>query len=97
MLKIDIHIDDKTRELIKNIYGKDDYNTVANAINNTIDRYLNIERLDPKLDIEKTDGYKVCEFCEEKAKHSRIIDTDGTNLEEHTVCENCGSGYPKLA
>jgi len=96
MLKINIHIDDETRISIKKIYGKDDYSTVAKAVNDIVDRYLNVEYLDPELSTEETGDYKVCEFCEEKAKHSRMVDTDGTNLEEHTVCENCGSGYPKL-
>ena len=97
MLKINVHIDDETRKSIKNTYGKDDYDTIDSVVNNIIDRYLNAEHFDPKLNMDEEGDNKVCEFCEEKSKHSRMIDVGGTNLEEHDVCENCGSGYPALA
>ena len=96
MLKINIHIDDKERELIKNTYHKDDYDTVDSVVNDIINRYLNTEHFDPKLNIEEANDYEICEFCQERSKHSRMIDVDGTNLEECNVCENCGSGYPTL-
>ena len=89
-------INDGTRKSIKNIYGKDDYGTIAIVVNDIIDRYLDVAHFDPKLNIDKEDDYTICKFCEEKSKHSRVIDTDGANLEERDVCDNCGSGYPAL-
>jgi len=96
MLKINIYIDNETRKSIKNIYGTDDYGTVATVVNDIISRYVDVEHFDPKLNVDRENDYKICKFCEEKSKHSRIIDTDGTNLEERDVCENCGSGHPAL-
>lgn len=95
MLKINTHIDDETRKSIKSAYGKDDYVTVSTVVNDIIDRYLHTEYFDSKLSVG-IDDYEVCEFCEEKSKNSRMIDVDGTNLIEHNVCLNCGSGQPEL-
>ena len=95
MLTIKIHIDDETRKAIKSTYGKDNYNTVNNVVYDIINRYLGVEYFDPKMTIDRSD-YKTCEFCGEKSKHDRMIDMDGTNLVEHNVCENCGSGQPEL-
>jgi hypothetical protein len=97
MLKITIHIDDETRKSIKNTYGKDDFDTVNSVVYDIINRYLNVEHFDPKLNMDGESDDRICEFCGEKSKHSRMIDTNGTNLEEHDVCKNCGSGYPALA
>lgn len=96
MLKINIHIDDQTKKSIKNTYGEDDYGTVDCVVNDIINRYLNTEYFDTKLNLEENDDCEVCEFCGEKSKHSRMIDIDGKNLVERNVCENCGSGYPAL-
>ena len=96
MLKINIHIDDEARKAINNTYGKDNYATISGVVNDIIDRYLNVEHFDPKLNIDEDNDYEICEFCEEKSKNNRTIDIDGTNLAEHDVCENCGSGYPAL-
>ncbi len=97
MLKINIHIDDEQRESIKDIYGRNDYDTVNNVVHNIIDRYLNAKHFDPELNMKKINEYKICEFCKEKSKHRRMIDIDGTNLIECcSVCENCGLGYPTL-
>jgi hypothetical protein len=96
MLRINIHIDGETRKAIKNIYGKDDYDTVSDVVEDIINRYLNTEHLDPKLNLDEESDYEICDFCGEKSKHSRMIDLDGTNLEERDVCENCGAGYPAL-
>jgi len=95
MLKINIHIDDETRQSIKSAYGKDDYDTVSTVVNNIIFRYLSIEYFDPKLSIDEYD-YKICESCGEKSKSRKMIDIDGKNLVEHEVCDNCGAGYPAL-
>src|SRR3989338_1367071 len=73
MLKINIHIDDETRKAINNTYGKDNYATVSGVVNDIIDRYLNAEHFDPKLNIDEDNDYEVCEFCEEKSKNNRII------------------------
>ena len=96
MLTIKIHIDDETRKAIKSAYGKDDYETVNSTVNNIIERYLHTEYFDPELSIDDEGDYKICESCGEKSKSSKMIDVDGKNLEEHDVCENCGSGYPIL-
>ncbi len=100
MLTIKIHIDEETRKTIKSAYGKEDYGTVESVVSNIIERYLNVEHYDTKLnldeDLDEDDDCEICEFCGEKSKHSRMIDIDGRNLEEHDVCENCDSGHPAL-
>lgn len=96
MLTIKIHIGDEARKEIKNTYGKDDYEIVDSVVNNIIERYLDVEHFDPELSIDKDGNYKICESCGEKSKSNKIIDVDGKNLAEHEICENCGSGYPKL-
>ena len=96
MLTIKVHIDNEIRKSIKDAYGKDNYQTINSAVNNIIKRYLNIEYLNPELSTDEDDNYKICEFCGEKSKSSKMIDIDGKNLEEHEICENCGAGYPVL-
>jgi len=97
MIKINIHIGGEIRQSIKNIYGRDDYGTVVNVVNDILNRYLDVEYFNPELNTgEDGNDYEICEFCKEKSKHSRMIDVDGKNLKEHNVCENCGSGYPTL-
>jgi len=96
MLKINVHINDETRKLIKNIYGNDDYATVDYVVDDIMSRYLNVEHFDTKLEIDRNNDYEICDFCGEKSKHNRMIDVDGRNLAEHDVCENCSSGYPEL-
>lgn len=39
------------------------------------------------------DEVNQCPECGEEM-HYRMIDVDGTNLEEMEVCEECGYGYP---
>lgn len=96
MITIKIHIDDETKKAIKSVYGKDDYKTVDGVVNNIVERYLDVEHFDPELSTDEDGNYKICESCGEKSKSSKMIDIDGKNLEEHEVCENCGSGYPTL-
>lgn len=36
---------------------------------------------------------EVCPECEEDLQ-TKMIDLDGTNVEERKVCEKCGYGYP---
>lgn len=50
----------------------------------------------------KTDSYweisdiiKLCPHCEIELE-AKMIDIDGTNLEEHFVCPDCGYGSPAL-
>jgi len=95
MLTVKIHIDEEIRRDIKDTYGKDDYATISDVVNNIFDRYLGVEHFDPELSVGE-DNYEICEFCGEKSKANRMIDMDGRNLEEHKVCENCGSGQPAL-
>lgn len=95
MVATKIHIDEETRKEIKQIYGTDNYATVEAVVNNIINRYLGVEYFDPKIQVED-DNYEICEFCGEKSKCNKMVDVDGKNLEEHKVCENCGSGYPRI-
>jgi len=95
MITLKIHIDNGTINEIKNCYGKSDYNTVDCVVSDILNRYLNVEYFDLNLAIEDGD-YEVCSFCGEKAKKNRMIDINGRNLEEHKICENCGSGTPTL-
>ena len=37
----------------------------------------------------------MCKNCNEELEY-KMFDIDGTNLEEHLVCENCGFGKPVL-
>ncbi len=96
MLTIKIHIGEETRRAIKSTYGKDDYEIVDRVVNNIIERYLDVEHFDPELSADEEGNYEMCKFCGEKSKSRKIIDVNGKNLEEHDVCENCGSGYPAL-
>ncbi len=96
MITIKIHIDKETREAIKSAYGKDDYETIDSVVNNIVERYLDVEHFDPELSMDDSGVYKKCESCREKSKSIKMIDTDGKNLEECEVCENCGAGYPAL-
>ncbi len=96
MLTIKIYVGSETRRVIKDTYGKDDYETVDSVVNNIIERYLSVEYFDPELLTNEDTNYKICESCREKSKSSKIIDVDGKNLKEYEVCENCGSGYPEL-
>lgn len=38
---------------------------------------------------------EICPHCEIPLE-SKMIDVDGTNLEEHRVCPDCGYGTPAL-
>ena len=49
----------------------------------------------PSLLDENITIKEVCPHCKTELE-SKMIDIDGTNLEEHTVCENCGYDYPAL-
>ena len=44
------------------------------------------------------DNIKVSELCPhcEIPLEAKMIDIDGTNLEEHVVCPDCGYGTPAL-
>ena len=44
---------------------------------------------------KKTKGTNKCPHCGTELK-SKMFDIDGTNLEEHKVCEDCGYGSPAL-
>ena len=95
MLTLKVQIDEETRKDIKSCYGKNDYNTVNNVLLDILFRYFNIEYFDPKITIAEG-NYKYCEFCGEKAKKNKVVDVDGKNLEEHKICQNCGSGTPQI-
>ncbi len=95
MITLKVQIDESTKESIKIFYGSDDYNTIANVLNDILYRYFNVEYFDPKLVIEEAD-YEYCRFCGEKSKITKIVDVDGKNLEERKICQNCGSGAPEI-
>ena len=95
MLTIKIHIDEETRRDIKQTYGTNNYATVEAVVNDIVSRYMGVEWFNPELSVEG-DNYEICEFCGEKSKCNKMINVDGKNLEEHNVCENCGSGHPTL-
>lgn len=94
MLNFRISLDKATIENVKEIYGNRSYETVETVLNDIVNRYFHNEYFDLKYQFEDT--YWKCEICGEKSKSNKIIDTDGTNLEEHEVCSNCGNGYPQL-
>ena len=95
MVTIKIHTDKKIEQEIREVYGNNDYNTISKVIANILSRYLKSENLDKKLIIKKEKS-KRCDFCGEKAVINKIIDIDGTNLKECEICQNCGSGTPKI-
>lgn len=45
---------------------------------------------------KKREYGKRCEECGKMSKVYRMFDIDGTNLVEHLVCLECGSGTPAL-
>lgn len=51
--------------------------------------------LDESDFIGEADFHNVCPHCNVKLE-SKMIDVDGTNLEEHNVCPDCGYGSPAL-
>lgn len=95
MVTIKIHTDKRTEEEIKKVYGDKDYITISQVIENILFRYLNYEHFDKKLIIKKED-FKKCNFCGENARVTKVIDIDGKNLVECEICQNCGSGTPKI-
>ena len=69
-----------------------------------IDDYMNVEKIEVEnLQDVLTDGRiadrwidkELCPHCEVELKW-KMIDIDGTNLEEHNVCPDCGYGTPSL-
>lgn len=60
--------------------------------------YTDIEESNQTLETftgESTTAVEVCPNCEIPLE-SKMIDVDGTNLEEHKVCPRCGYGTPAL-
>lgn len=55
---------------------------------------LKNKSLDVFID-ESLDVSELCPHCDVPLK-SKMIDVDGTNLEEHKVCPKCGYGTPAL-
>ncbi len=96
-----ICIDQTTLQEIKSMYGKNNYPVVSAVVNDIFNRYMSTEYFDPELvnlefPNECDDGYTVCGRCKEKAITQKVFDGDGKNLIKCKVCENCGSGRPKL-
>ncbi len=102
MRRINVSVSVSETEIreIESMYQKSEYSVICAVVNDILCRYLNIEYFDPELYDDQypdeNDGYLLCEHCGEKAKKTKVIDLDDTNLEEHCVCENCGYGQPRL-
>ena len=95
MITLKIHIGDETCKEIKKIYGTSNYGAVETVVADILNRHLNAKHFNPKLTIAKK-NYEICAVCGEKAIKNMVIDIDGTNLEEHKICQNCGAGQPKI-
>jgi len=96
MTTIKLHIDQATRKDIESIYGSSDYSVIYAVVSDIFNRYMNAEYFNPELEIEDDEYFDICGRCGEKSKRSVTVDVDGTNLAGCSVCENCGSGQPKL-
>ena len=68
------------------------YNSTIDAINedDVIKKILNSDLLNDSIIITE-----LCPHCGVKL-HSKMIDIDGTNIEEHQICPECGYGSPAL-
>jgi predicted RNA-binding Zn-ribbon protein involved in translation (DUF1610 family) len=68
------------------------------ALYDTENQYSKFDKIDENLEVidyELTEAIPMCRKCNKKLVY-RMFDIDGTNLEEHLVCENCGFGKPAL-
>ena len=77
---------------------KDLENQLVIALHNVENQYSKFDGVDDDVEVvdyEKTDAIPMCQNCNEELAY-KIFDIDGTNLEEHLVCENCGFGKPAL-
>lgn len=73
-------------------------NQLVIALHNTENQYSKFDGVDDDLEVidyEKTEATPICPNCNKELKY-KMFDIDGTNLEEHLVCENCGFGKPIL-
>ncbi|MBU4375596.1 hypothetical protein KKH38_03785 [Patescibacteria group bacterium] len=62
------------------------------ALYNTDTQYSKLDGVDDDLEVadyERTDAIPMCQNCNEELDY-KTFDIDGTNLEEHLVCEKCG-------
>lgn len=60
--------------------------------------YFNLDEIDNDLYVINDQIVEVrvlCPHCEVELV-SKMFDIDGTNLEEHEICEKCGYGQPVL-
>jgi len=68
------------------------------ALYDVENQYSKLDGVDDDLEVidyERTDAIPLCQNCNEELDY-KTFDIDGTNLEEHLVCENCGFGKPAL-
>ena len=73
-------------------------NQLVVALYDVENQYSKLDGVDDDLgvvDYEITDATPMCKNCNEELEY-KMFDIDGTNLEEHLVCENCGFGKPVL-
>jgi len=73
-------------------------NQLVIALHDIENQYSKLDGVDNALEVidyEKTDAIPMCQDCNEELEY-KIFDIDGTNLEEHLVCEKCGFGKPAL-
>lgn len=73
-------------------------NQLVVALYDVENQYSKLDGVDDDLEVvdyEITDANPMCKNCNEELEY-KMFDIDGTNLEEHLVCENCGFGKPVL-
>lgn len=73
-------------------------NQLVIALYDVENQYSKLDGIDNDLEVldyKKTEATAVCKNCGEELEY-RMFDIDGTNLEEHLVCEKCGFGKPAL-
>jgi len=63
------------------------------ALENNCNVIDETEISEPVWEVDKV--VEMCPHCEVVLK-AKMIDIDGTNLEEHYVCSECGYGSPAL-
>lgn len=66
------------------------------ALYNVENEYSKLDGVDENLEVidyDLTETSEICPQCEIELS-SRMIDTDGTNLVEYHICDECGYGMP---
>ncbi len=96
-MKFNLYISDEIQNEIYSTYKNKGYNTVEVVISDILERYLNVEYFDSKLEIKNNEEYEQCPYCNEYSMSYKMFDVDGLNLEEHLVCDNCNYNMPIMS